>query len=106
MIWRLCILISVTLSLALPARAAGPGPVVTCPSQQSLLVCLAPDSIALLAARTQAEPPCAWKAMLAEAGPVPASAGAPVRLVLSHEPARLQGVIPGGLDRPPRPPVA
>ncbi|GAB1364378.1 hypothetical protein MASR1M32_36140 [Rhodobacter sp.] len=106
MIWRLCILITVTLSLALPARAAGPGPVASCPSQQGLLVCPAPDTIAPLPARTQAEPPCPCKAMLAEADPVPARTGALIRLLRSQEPARLQGVIPGGLDRPPRPSAA
>lgn len=106
MILRFCILISVMLSLALPAGAAMPQPGTGCPSEEGLASCPAVATIALLPARPQAEPPCIWKAMLAGTDPVAAKAAAPTELSLTQGSIRLQGIIPGGPERPPRPPAA
>lgn len=110
---RLCILVMMALALALPAKAAMPGPGQACPSQRAI-ICEIPAEIAAIPSQSQtrsqsqnqAEPPCLWKAMLAEAELTPPSFG---RLTFTLRPPNdrpLQGLVPAGLERPPRSMVA
>lgn len=105
MILRLCILVLMALAFALPAKAAMQGAVSDCPSQRAI-TCEIPHEIAATPAqsqtRNQAEPPCLWKGLLAEIEVAPP----PFRkLTLTFRPMDdkpLQGLVPAGLERPPR----